>query len=81
MALLTFSSLTPKDILDMTYIQFKNSVEALSRKLNWEIKMAVLSVAPKELKDEDYPLYTKAPQEERKFTMADALALKKMAGG
>ncbi|WP_336786957.1 hypothetical protein [Paenibacillus sp. MMO-177] len=71
--------MTPKDILDMTYIMFKNVIEGIGRKLNWDMKMALASLSP-DINQEDFPLFTKS-NEEKVFRMSDALALQSRAQG
>lgn len=63
----------------MTYIQFKNTIESISKKLNWQLKLAIITVSSESFKDEDFPLHTKA-KEDKVFRLNDAMALKQLAG-
>lgn len=61
----------------MTYIQFKNAIEGVGKKLNWELKLALASLSP-DIKEEDFPLYSKS-NEDKVFRLADAMALQQTA--
>jgi hypothetical protein len=59
----------------LTYPQFKNAIEGVSKRFNWELKLNLVSVAPDALKAEDSPLFRKIEDEHRVFRMSDAQAL------
>ncbi|MGE6227634.1 hypothetical protein [Paenibacillus chitinolyticus] len=61
----------------MTYIQFKNAIEASGRKLNWQLKLATATLNP-DIKEEDFPLFSKS-DESKVFRMSDAIALQNIA--
>ncbi len=65
----------------MSYPEFKNAVESMGKKLNWQLKLSVAQLNP-EFKPEDYPLHKSISDsdETQVFRMSDAMALKEMAG-
>lgn len=80
--IITYTSLTINDILNLTYVQFKNIVDGIKTEVNWNTKLAMLSNygydGSKLIKDEDHPLYTKKNIENKVMRMEDANALTSM---
>lgn len=71
-----------KDIEELTYVQFNNIISGIGKKLNWELKLAMLPVSSdpsKVIDDKDFPLSSEVKETDRVFRMSDALELQRMA--
>lgn len=71
-----------KDILDLTYIQFKNIIEGIGHRINFDIRLSYSSISEKAIETNEIPLFIKDSRiENGKFTMADALKIQSLAQG
>lgn len=70
-----------EDIRNLTHIQFKNLVDFVLKKLRWQLKLSIIPVSPDSLKEEDNPMFSNEIEEDRVFTLDDAVKIKEMLNG
>ncbi|WDV47043.1 hypothetical protein PV797_04905 [Clostridiaceae bacterium M8S5] len=63
----------------MTYIQYREILSAINKRLSWDIQLNTLSVTG-EFNNELSPLFSQEI-EDKVFKLSDAMALKNMANG
>lgn len=73
-----YSSVSPLNILSLTYVQFNLLLEEISSKLAWQVKLAGFPYT--QLAKEDFPIYEKAVEtsveETKKLSWREAMRIK-----